>query len=350
VEVAPGPLEKVQAPATSLLQTAQRTRAANRNKQKLILGTAVTSFHNVTIWVYEKAMRLLGYEVQVISQYPHEKLYPMFTGHEGIAGGCKTEGCEELCEENGLGLTSPCVDFVVDSNIPINHAKWLEDYTNLFSSVGTAFSTFYISLFTPEYSKFRTLTEAAKAPNVSKTIIGFKTGVENDCASFYCPVCGTGELDYITEPPLGNAGFTYTAYRCDEFSEEMNKRLAKKEEFIALMWMPSAWLFKFPTMRQIDLQNYTYQIKPNSGKALIRNAARYKFSPKAQSLLQAIYVGQDSVQDMDGWAHGWGSEGALCPYLSFNNVCAEEAAQKWINENQNNLTTGEHGVWPMFFW
>lgn len=315
----------------------------------LVFGTAVTSFHNASIWVYEKAMRVLGYEVKVIYQYEHEKMYPMFTGHRGILGGCKTEGCSELCAENGLGDKSPCLDFVVDANIPLNHAKYLEAYQDVFDVVGTSYGDFYISLFTPKYSKFRTIEEAAKSKKVQKTIIGFKTGYENDCATYYCPVCGTGDLPYITQPPLGPT-FKYKSYSCPDFEKVMERKLRKKKQFIALMFTPSAWLAKFDQMRALDLQNYTYLITPNSGKALLRKEARHKFSPKAQAVLQAVFIGMKDVQDIDGWAHGYNNDppGPLCDYQSFNAACSEEAAEKWVRRNQN--IGNVKGKWPSYFW
>jgi len=320
----------------------------------LVFGTAVTSFHNVTMQVYAKAMRLLGYQVKVIWQYPHDKMYTMFVGGGGLAAKppCKDDGCSELCAENGLGNKSPCIDFTVDANIPINHDKYIEAYQDEYNVIGTAYNPFFINLFTPRYSKFRTLTGAAASSTVEKKIIGFKTGIENNCSTFFCPVCGTGKVEYITGPPLGTNGFSYEAFRCDEFEKVMEGKLREKSEFIVFMFTPSAWTARFPEMVPMDLQNYSYQIKPSSGKSLLRKASAHKFSEKARAVLQGLYIGKEGVEQMDGWAHGFNNDppGPLCEYQSFNHACAAEAADKWIKQNQNYNALGVKGSWPSFFW
>lgn len=318
----------------------------------LVIGTAVTSFHNVTAWVYERALRVLGYQVQIVNQYNHANMYPMFVGHGGLRAGCRDDGCSEHCEEQGLGNKSPCIDFSVDANIPINHDTYLEAFQDEFDVIGTAYDPFSIGLFTPRYSKFRTLTEAAASSTVQKEIVGFKNGVEFDCATFFCPVCGTGDVDYIVKPPLGTAGFSYEPVRCDEFEEHVEGMLREKIEFIAFMFTPSAWTARFPELVEMDLQNYSYQIIPVSGKALLRKASAHKFSNKARAVLQGLFIGAEGVKQMDGWAHGFNNDppGPLCDYQSFNTACAEEAADKWIKQNQNYNTLGVKGTWPSNFW
>jgi len=327
-------------------------------KQKLIFGTPLAGYHNATMHVYAEAMRELGYEVDVISQYIHPILYPMFTGFGGTAAqppdaGCKENGCADKCAESGLGNKSPCIDFAVDSNIPVNHATWLKAYTDTFDVIGTAFETQYITLWAPKYTGWKTINCAAKAlekGNADDTIIGFKGGLENDCATLYCPKCGNGDLPYISGPPLSTAGYGYKSLYCPDFEKKVARKLKKKKNFVVLMWTPQVFSARFPELVPLDILNYTYLIKPNQGKAQVRKAARHKFSDKALSVLGAIFIGTEDVKMMDGWSHGVNNEpaGQLCHYESWNNNCALEAAQKWIRQNKDHGKT--QGVWKTFFW
>jgi len=292
----------------------------------------------------------LGYEVKLVFKYVHPQLYPMFTGFGGLDADCKKEGCADLCEAEGLGMQSPCLDFVVDSNIPVNHATWLKPYTDVYDVMGTAFESQFIGLFVPDYSGATTITEAATMPGFESTIVGFKGGDNDHCATLYCPKCGEGKLPYIEGPPLSTNGFTYESFFCPDFETEVAKKLENKDKFIVLMWTPMVWGARFPQLVPLDLEQYQYIIKPNVGKAQVRKDRRHKFSDKALSVLGAIFIGTEDVKAMDGWSHGFNNDppGQLCEYESWDTACSQEAAQKWIKRNSDH---GEvKGVWETFFW
>jgi len=292
----------------------------------------------------------LGYEFKLVWKYVHPQLYPMFTGAGGLDAGCKKEGCADLCAESGLGDTSPCLDFVVDSNIPVNHATWLERPTDVYDVMGTAFEDQFIGLWAPDYAGVKSISEAALTPDFSRKILVFISGPGDGCNTMYCPKCGEGNLPYIKGPPLSTAGFTVDPVSCPEFETQIAAKLEKKEKFMVLMWTPSVWGARFPQLQALDLGGYEYIIKPNQGKAMVRKDARHKFSDKAISVLGAIFIGTEGAQQMDGWSHGFNNDppGQLCDYSSWDHACSAEAAKKWIHMNKNHGTT--KGVWETFFW
>merc|ERR1712217_102041 len=111
---------------------------------------------------------------------------------------------------------------------------------------------------------------------------------------------------------------------------------------------PNYWSARFPELRPLNMEQYEEQTKPNQGKILIRKDSKYKLSPKALSVLGAIFIGTAEIQKMDVWQNGIGVKGPyngqLCDYWDYDHGCAEEAAQKWIDENRANK------LWDSFFW
>jgi len=322
-------------------------------KEKFIFGTPLSGYHNVTIWVYEAAMVKLGHEVQIISKYIHPILYPMFTGFGG-EDYCDEPGCAEKCRAEGFA-ESPCVDFVADSNIPVNHATWLENYTEVFNVIGTVFRNQKIGLYAPDYTGWTTLSDAV-GPDVTgdRVAVGFKSGDGDGCDTLYCPKCGL--TPYLSASPLvspDNAkNWSYVDYPCPEFEKVVAKNLADKEEFLVQMWNPQVFRVRFPGLIPLNMEQYNPDLEPNHGVALMRKDRRYKYDVDAISVLGAIYFGDEDCSKMDAWAHGIalpeGVEGPLCDYESWDNNCAKEAAHLWIRLNSNH---GEwKGIWPMFFW
>jgi len=354
--------------AGSLLQVKQRSRCSSQphdpnsawapcpdDKQVLIFGTPLASYHNATARVYKKALEQnmtgLGYEVILIWKYVHPILYPMFTGFGGVDKGlCKEVGCADKCREEGLGDTSPCIDFVVDSNIPVNHAEWIEPYQSQYDVIGTSFEKQFITLWAPRYAKFTNISQAAADPDVYKSIIGFNSGPGDNCDTLYCPKCGGGQLPFITGPPLSTAGFNFTGFPCPEYPKVIKSLINQRKKFLTLTWTPQVWPAAFPLLEPVGIEQYTPQFFPNEGKALIRTASKWKFSDKAYAVLGAVYIGTEGAQQMDAWSHGYNNNppGNLCPYYSFNTACSEEAADKWISLNKD---IGDvQGVWKTFFW
>lgn len=325
----------------------------------IVLGSALAAYHNVSVWIYQKALKQLGYNnIKVVTNYEHEFAYAMFTGGGGLAAGCKDEGCSEYCEKAGVGSRSPCIDFMVDANIPVNHAVWLEPYQDQFDVMGTAFEDMYIGLFVPDYVGNRrfgrsitNISEAAVSPRMQKTIYSWKGGLENGCRAGFCPLCNIGKKeDWLTTGPLHAAGFNYVTYHCPDFETKIAQKLKNEEEFLVMALYPHFWLAKFPELVPLQLEQFRDNVKPNQGKAMIRKDSISKFSSKARSVLQAIFIGSENMQEIDGWSMGFGNDppGRLCDYQTWNNNCAEEAAQKWIDRNQD--SGSKRGVWPSFFW
>jgi len=341
--------------AGALLQVHRAGFGPLPHKRKLIFGTPLSGYHNVTVWVYEQAMVKLGHEVQVISKYEHAILYPMFIGEGGQGDVCEEDGCAEVCRAEGFA-TSPCVDFVVDSNIPVNHATWLEAYTDQFNVIGTAFVDQAIGLYAPNYTGWTTLSDAV-GPDVSeadRSVLGFKSGEGDGCNTLYCPKCYL--QPYLKGPPLlsetNTMNWTYVDYLCPEFDRNVAALLAEQKEFLVQMWNPQVFRVRFPDLVALNMEQYTPLLEPNHAKALIRKDRRYLFDIDAISVLGAIYLGDADVAKMDAWAHGIdlpaGRTGQLCDYESWDNNCAKEAAQLWIELNSNH---GEvKGIWEMFFW
>jgi len=324
-------------------------------KEKLIFGTPLSGYHNVTIWVYEAAMVKLGYEVQVIDKYVHPILYPMFTG-KGGEDVCEEIGCADICRAEGFADT-PCIDFVVDSNIPVNHATWLANYTDQFNVIGTAFRDQAIGLYAPNYTGWTTLSDAVGLDVTGKReAIGFKSGDGDGCDTLFCPKCGAPPA-YLQGSPLvsesNTQNWTYVDFSCPEFETVVAQQLADKEEFLVQMWNPQVFRVRFPELIPLNMEQYTPGLEPNHGKALLRTDRRYKFDVAAISVLGAIFLGDDDCARMDAWSHGIAlPEGVagpqLCDYESWDNNCAKEAAHLWIKLNSDHGET--KGVWPMFFW
>jgi len=339
-----------------------------------VFGSPLSGYHNVTIWVYHQAMVELGFKVKkVVFAYEHAILYPMFLG-KGGEDVCEAEGCPEYCAKAGLGYKSPCVDFVVDSNVPVNHATWLKPYTDQFDVMGTAFESQYIALFAPDYTGWQTMYDAANnPPNKSPKIYGWQSGSGDGCDTLYCPKCGT--QGYITGAPFvaeGNTvNWTYEAFPCTDFKHEIGSRLKNREEFLVLMWTPQVFAEVFPQLVPLDMSPFWN--KPNVGKAQVRKDSRHKFTDKALAVLGAVFIGSQGVKQMDAWSHGFnlsqgeypygggskggskggkGSEGhhPLCPSESWDSNCALEAAELWIKRNKDHGKDQPPGVWPTFFW
>lgn len=343
--------------------------------EKIVLGALKTVFHNVSGWVYALALEQYGMDYQMVDAYGHYQLYAMFTGSgkppEGLEPSCEEEGCPNLCEEQGLGNKSPCIDFLLTSQVPGTHTGLVLPAIDKepWTIHGTAFDYWQQTLYAPDYSGIATLSDAAESECVDKEILGFETAAAGQgCEAMYCPACpGSDGVDetafpYIYGPPLNESGFKYKIYKCNEYKNIIAEKLEKKEDFLTYGWALTPFSAWFPQLREVDLQeyrNYSYYIPRNGalnvrtpGKALMRNAARHKFPPRVAATLSAIFIGNEGVKDMCGWA----LDGGLCDYQSWDTACAKEAAQKWIY--QNNVTDGEgpagvasqYGMWPSYFW
>lgn len=368
--------------------------------KEVVIGTPLSGYHNVTIWTYYLALKNVSFDVyKVIYEYEHPILYPMFTG-KGGEDVCEKEGCPDKCNESGLGYRTPCVDFVVDANIPVNHASYIKAYQDQYLVMGTAFETQYIALWAPAYTGWKTLYDAQDAGNAMKlpntpTIYGQIAGVDEGCDTLYCPKCpGQG---YITGAPLVDAmnvqNWTYTDYSCEEFIAEIEKKLDAKEEFLVQYWTPNV-LANYFVDRIVELDMSPYVNKPNQGKALVRRDSISKFTDVAYAALGAVFLGTEDVRTMDAWSHGFnvtndytgygpppkllcpwqggktgkggkggkggdvpysGGQGPcpLCDYMSWNQNCGIEAAKMWIEQNTDRVLgdgTTQPGVWESFFW
>lgn len=346
----------------------------------VVFGTPLSGYHNVTVYVYVEAMKRIGFPIrEVVVKYEHPVMYPMFLG-KGGTDVCEAEGCPEKCAEVGLGYRSPCIDFVVDANIPVNHASYIKAYQDQYLVMGTAFETQYIALWAPAYTGWKTLDDAAAAANSGNvqapaTIWGQMADVGDGCDTLYCPKCpGAG---YITGEPLVSASntqnWTIKQYKCTEFIENINQKLDREENFLVQYWTPNV-LANFFNDRLIPLDMYPYITQPNQGKALIRRDSIKKFTDVAYAALGAIYIGTDDVRAMDAWSHGFnvtgrftpppfppsnlpnsGGQGPnpLCEHMTWDNNCALEAAQRWINLNSDYERPDgqiQPGVWESYFW
>jgi len=94
---------------------------------QVILATPVATFHNVTLQIYKKVLEEHGVNVRSITSVEHAKMYPFFTGANG---------------------TRQCVDLVVSSDLPNNHAPWLKNYTDRWSTAGTSYELLQAPVFT----------------------------------------------------------------------------------------------------------------------------------------------------------------------------------------------------------
>lgn len=352
--------------------------------KKIVLGVIKTAFHNVTGWVYALALEHHGMDYQVVDDYGHYQIYPMFTGYgkppAGSEPACDAEGCPNLCEAQGLGYRTPCIDFLTDSQFPGYHnglvlpaAPANNPESTPWSTWGTAFEYWQQTLYAPKYSGIETVDQAAKAAEtLNFTVLGFETAAPGQkCEAMYCPACpGAAGVDnaaafpYIFGPPLNESGFKFTAYPCEEYVRIVSEKIKNKEDFLTYGWALTPWMSLFPELQEISLvadgSNYrdlTYIIPRNDapwvrtpGKSLMRKAASHKFPPAVSATMSAIFIGNQGVIDMCGWA----LTGNLCPSQSWDSACAKEAAQKWVAQNTvYNPDAGaqsQYGTWNSFFW
>lgn len=345
--------------------------------KKVVIGVLKTVFHNVTGWVYALAMEQMGIDYQVVDQYGHYQLYPMFTGTGKGSDPytCEEEGCADLCQAQGLGTTSPCIDMLVDSQTPGYHAPFTNPVQKDWKMAGTSFEGWFQTLWVPKYSQVRTLTQAAQSSALKREIYAFPPGEDGGgCEAMFCPACpGAPGVDmaisfpYIAAPPLSTAGYTVKVLDCPVYKEHISKLLAKRVGFLAYGWNLSPFnkWFGYDWV-PLDLQQYRNQSFPvprigatniaSPGKALIRKDSLSKFTRKALGVIAAIYIGNDGVAEMCGWALETDEASRLCPYASWSTACAREAAHKWIQQNNysgdisDGITPSSFGVWPSFFW
>ena len=317
-------------------------------KPQIVIGYPTSGHHNVTIWVYIKALQQLVYQNIKIITYAHPQLYPMFTGGEPVKDGngipvCEETGCAELCRAHGFS-TSPCVDIVGSSDIPVNHATWLEDFQDQYDVSGTAYEEDQIGLFAPDYAPFNSLSGAVASNGLNKTIFGFLSGPADGCDTAYCPKCAGQPFITDSTGPIQMNNFVWKGFSCPDFESIVADKLAKRESFLVEMWVPMFWNARFPELHMLDMEQYLDNVRPNQGKILIRKDRKYKLDAKALSVLSAIFIGNKNVNMMDGWANGFGVDEPLCDYWDFDHGCAAEASQKWIDENRANK------LWDSFFW
>lgn len=347
--------------------------------KKIAVGILKTVFHNVTGWVYALALEQLGIEYQVVDQYGHYQLYPMFTGTgKGKAQyTCEEEGCADLCRAQGLGSSSPCIDLLVDSQTPGYHAGFTLPASKDWNMEGTAFEGWFQTLWVPKYTSVRTLAQAATSEDFERQIYAFPPGEDGGgCEAMFCPACPgapgvnmTKSFPYIAEPPLSTAGYELKVLKCPEYKQHLSELLAKRVGFLAYGWSISPYNQFFGyQLRPLDLQeyrNYSFPIPrigaPNiapPGKALIRKKSVHKFTSKALRVIAGIFIGQEGVNQMSGWALDTAADTRLCDYASWSTACAKEAAIKWIKQNNYStdvknpadITPGDFGMWPSFFW
>jgi len=338
-----------------------------------VIGAIKTVFHNVTGWVYALAMEQMGIEYQIVDAYGHYELYPMFTGVG--KGDCEEEGCADLCKAQNLGDTSPCIDLLADSQTPGYHAVFTQPAEKDWQMAGTSFDSWFQTLWVPEYSEVRTLDEAAKSSTLKKTIYTFPPGeAGGGCEAMFCPACPNApgvdleaNFPYMYSPPLSTAGFTVVTLDCPKYKEKISKMMAKRVGFLAYNWNLSpfnAW-FGY-SWRPLELQqnrNQTYPIPrygaqniASPGKVLLRKKSIHKFTQKALGVIAGIYIGNEGVKEMCGWALEDSADKRLCDSASWSTACAKEAAHKWIQQNNysgdisDGIVPSSFGVWPSFFW
>lgn len=271
------------------------------------LATPVGSFHNATLQVYAQVLRDMGHEVETITDIQHKDMYPHFTGVNG---------------------TDRYVDMVVSSDLPNNHAPWLEAYKGSYSVVGTCYEMLSIFLAVPSYSGIKELSEL-KASKVNKTIIGFDVDP--------CARCPDLVATWIKEE-LGE-GFTYVPSSQADLEETLKSKLAAKEVFVTSMWSPSYWNALFPELQQLDMGKFAPSLF-NQGKALVSTSSPLITDPnyaKTLRALSAVFIGNKELNKMDYKIYQMqqkgGEDAANAPYI---------VAQQWIKDNKR--------TYDMFFW
>lgn len=265
---------------------------------EILLGTPVATFHNATLQIYKAVLEQHNLTVRTVTNVEHAIMYKYFTGAEG---------------------TRQCVDMVVSSDLPNNHAPWLKDYTDQYNVVGTCYELLQIFLAAPSYASIKSITQLAASKEVNKTIMGF--------AKDPCARCPDLAAQWIKERL---PGFTYHAYAQEEIKAVLQQKMAAKEHFVSTWWAPSKWAGQFPTMQRVDMEEYTPSLF-NQGKALIRRASLDKFPPQALSAAGAVFLGTDTVGKLAYDAEQLGGDNAPA-----------KVAAKWIAENK--------ATFDMFSW
>lgn len=271
----------------------------NVKPDEIVLATPVATFHNATLQVYKAVLEQHNLTVRTVTNIEHAIMYKYFTG-------------------NG-GETEQCIDMVVSSDLPNNHAPWLKAFTDQYNVVGTCYELLQIFLAAPGYANMKSLTQLAASKDVNKTIIGFEI---DPCAR--CP----GLADTWIKERL--PGFTYLPLSQDALRAELQHKIAAKEIFVSTWWQPSKWAGEFPTMHRLDMEEYTAQLF-NQGKALIRKSSLKKFPPQALSAVGAVFLGTDVVGKLAYDAQQIGGDNA--PAV---------VATKWIEDNR--------ATFDMFSW
>merc|ERR1711972_909050 len=127
-------------------------------------------------------------------------------------------------------------------------------------------------------------------------------GRDNGCGAAQVNVVETSLVMTSTMKKVG--GWNYMTYACPDFERHVEKKLEQREEFLVMSPYPHFWLARFPELKAISMQTLGSAEKPNQGKLMIRKESIGKLSPKARSVVQAIFIGSKDMQKMDGWSMG----------------------------------------------
>lgn len=279
----------------------------SHNAAPIHIGTPVGSYHNFTLQVYSQVLRDMGHEVKTTTNIPHKDMYPHFTG---------AEGAERY------------IDMVVSSDLPVNHAEWLEKYQSSFSVVGTCYEFQSIFLAVPSDSGIKAISEL-KGSKVNRTIIGFDIDP--------CAKCPELVAKWIKEE-LGE-GFSYLPMSEAALKDTLKSKLAAKEVFATTFWSPSYWNALFPQLQKLDMGKFAAGLG-NQGKALVSTASPLVTDPKnAKTLraLSAVFIGDSELTKADykifQVKQKGGEDAANAEYI---------VAQQWIQDNRR--------LYDMFFW
>jgi hypothetical protein len=275
---------------------------------EIVLATPVASFHNATLQVYAQVLRDMGHKVRTVTDIQHKFMYPYFTGAEG---------------------KDRYIDMVVSSDLPNNHAPWLEAYKESYSVVGTCYEMLSIFLAAPGYAGVKKLSDL-KGSKVNKTIIGFDVDP--------CARCPDLAATWIKEE-LGE-GWTYQPTKnAADLVDIYKKKLENKELFVTTWWSPTYWNAVFPELQQLDMERFAPALF-NQGKALVSTASPLITDPKNAATLRAlssVFIGNSELSKMDHEIfqrqQKGGADAGNAPYI---------VAQKWIKDNAR--------TYSMFFW
>ena len=268
---------------------------------QVILATPHATFHNATLQVYRTLLEQHGVNVRTVTGVEHHLMYPYFTGDNG---------------------TKQCVDLVVSSDLPNNHAPWLKAHTNQYEVAGTCYELLQIYLAAPVYAQIPNITALSESKMVNKTIIGF---AQDPCAR--CPDLAA---QWIKERL---PGFSYQSYAVNELKGVLEAKLAAGEHFVSTWWAPSEWAGLFPSMKRVDMEEFTKDLF-NQGKALVRKTSKSKLPPAALQAYGAVFLGTATVSEL---AYKAGRREAA----GSDNAPAEVAAE-WIAQHP--------AVFDMFSW